>query len=125
MDLSTMNDGQRLPFTVSPKTKSGGAAKIEAGSLAVTFADEDASNGLGLTAEINPDGLSGFIHAPAGASGKSVATLSGDADLGAGVETISFSQEIEVVGRKATNLGVSFGTAEDEPATPPTAKKKP
>jgi hypothetical protein len=53
-----------------------------------------------LTATLNDDGVSGFTHSPAGSSGKSIATFSGDADLGSGVKTISYSLEIEVVHRQ-------------------------
>jgi hypothetical protein len=56
--------------------------------------------------------VSGFIHSPAGSSGKSIATFSGAADLGAGVSTISYSLEVEVTHRMATNLGVGVGEAE-------------
>jgi hypothetical protein len=116
VDFKAMFDGQRLPFTIKPTDAKGNPAPIETGSLEVSFSDEDNTNAVGLTATLNDDGVSGFIHSPAGSSGKSIATFSGDADLGAGVSTITYSLEIEVTHRMATNLGVGVGDAEDEPA---------
>lgn len=109
-----MFDGQKFPFSISPTDSQGKASQIEANSLAATFADEDTTNALGLTVELGPDGASGFVHAPAGISGKTVCTWSGDSDLGAGVETITFSLEIEVEHRKATDLNVTIGDPVDE-----------
>jgi hypothetical protein len=71
-----------------------------------------------LTVEPAADGLNALIKA-AGAVGAAQIRVDGDADTGAGVETLTAILEFEILAGKAVGLSVAVGTPVDQPAVTP------
>ena len=106
LQLSITNE-QQVTVHLAPKTPHGKPATLDgkpewtvvSGSCTVTPSDD------GLSATI----VSGDTP------GTSEISVSADADLGAGVETISDIVEVAVGGAKAANLGLNADAPEDKP----------
>lgn len=97
---------EKVPVTVSPKTQSGKDAKLD-GPLEILV---QAGSGT-FTPDPGGDPNKFFIVSEDGA-GETTYQVNGDADLGAGVETISEVIHYVYSSPKAVNLGVSAGTPE-------------
>jgi len=103
--LETVNQGEQdVLLRISPVTAKGNPAEIEAGTLAVTIDSGDA------TSEPGADGTS--VKIVTAGVGKVTGTITGDADLGEGVVSITDTFEIDVVSPQATNLGVTAEVVE-------------
>jgi len=103
-----------VPIRFAPTTKEGNPSKIEAGSAQLSVPTGGATARLATQAELDADaaaggvGLVGFILSEATA-GQSTWQGSGDADLGAGVETIVDGGVYVYNDPNAVNLGASAG----------------
>ena len=97
---------ERVPITVSPKTASGKDAKLD-GPIEVIV---QAGSGT-FIADPAGDPNKFFVVSEDGA-GETTYQVNGDADLGAGVETISEVIHYVYSSPKAVNLGVSVGAPE-------------
>lgn len=102
MDISITNE-QKVPVTLSPKTDAGKPAKLD-GKPSVTVV-----SGNSQVANVSEDGLS-FELVSSDDPGDTVVLIKADADLGEGVEEISDSLTLRVIGATAKNLGISVGT---------------
>lgn len=89
-------------ITINPTTGGGNPATVEAGSLAVNTTQGD---GTGV---VEADGT---ISALSGSNpGTTILQVDADADLGAGVVTISDLITLNVISPLATNLNLGGGT---------------
>jgi hypothetical protein len=102
LELSCTNE-EKVPITITPVTSTGKLSKIQSASLVVT-----AQNGYG-TVELIDD--SSFYVVSGDDPGDTEYLVSGDADLGEGVITISDIVLLRVAGASAAYLGLSAGTA--------------
>lgn len=101
LNLKIQND-QKIQLTLAPVTASGKPAALDGKpTWEVTVGDS--------TLEVADDGLSAFLVS-SDKPGVSNFTVSADADLGTGVETIADSIELIVEGAKAVSLGLVAGT---------------
>jgi len=101
LNLKIQND-QKIQLTLAPVTASGKAAAVD-GKPVWTVVDGDS------TVVVADDGLSAFLVS-SDTAGTSHFSVSADADLGAGVETISDTVELVVENAKAVALGLTAGT---------------
>lgn len=105
LNLASTNE-QKVPVTLSPKTASGQPAQLDGPPTVEVDA------GSGVTVEQDPASplLIKFVSGdnPETATG----TISADADLGAGVVTISETFTYEVSGAQAANFGFTVGAPE-------------
>ena len=102
LDLTIQND-QKIPVTITPVTATGKPATVD-GVPTWTLVNGDATIAVaanGLTAEL----------VSADTPGESNFLVEADADLGAGVETISDTIKLTVTSAKAVNLGLAAGPA--------------
>ena len=97
LDLTITNE-QKIKITVNPVTE-GGAPVVLDGPIIVTVNSGEA------TAEVQPDGVSAYLISGDN-PGDTIFGVSGDADLGAGVETVADIVTLHVEGARATNLGL-------------------
>ena len=108
LDLTITND-QKITVTLKPNT--GGAspkpAKVD-GIPTWTVQSGDSA------VSVAEDGLSAALIS-SDTPGDSTYLVEADADLGAGIETISDTITLHVVGANATSLGLTAGTAEAKP----------
>lgn len=104
MIQAKITNEQKVKATVNPRTDKGKPVSVD-GKPVWTVASGD------VTLEVADDGLSATIVS-ADTPGTSQVLVEADADLGAGVVTISEVIEVVVEGALATNLGVSLGTPE-------------
>jgi hypothetical protein len=102
LELKITNE-QKIPVSLAPVTATGVPATLDgAPHWSKTTGDS--------TFEVSGDGLSVFLIA-SDVPGESMFVVEADADLGAGVETITDSVKLIVEGAKAVNLGLSAGSA--------------
>ena len=101
--LITLTDEQKIPVTLAPVTAAGNPAQVDGVPL-WTVVEGDA------TLEVAPDGMSCYLIS--GTVGNSQITVSADADLGSGVNTITDTIDLAVVSAQASSLGLVVGTAE-------------
>lgn len=99
----TLTNIQKVLVTVNPEIKPGMPAAIDG--------DATFTVGAGDCTIVVVDGRSAYIVSGDN-PGDSTIVVSADADLGAGVETISDSITVHVQGARATSLGLSIGTPE-------------
>lgn len=95
----------RIAFSF--KTRSGGAAKVQEGSIEVTSSDETVAKVFIREGNILID-----TQGPGTATG----TLSADADLGAGVTLVSAVFDIIVTALNAESVALGEVVLEDKPA---------
>ncbi len=98
---------QQVTVRITPVTPRGQPAKLDGvptWSVAVG----------GATLNVAKNGLSAAIVSP-DVPGESQVLISADADLGAGVETISDTVDVNVVGQNATALGLVAETPVTKP----------
>lgn len=109
MDITLTNE-QQVTVTINPKTPKGKPVTLDgAPTWAVTAGS--------CTIAPSADGLSCLIVSGDDA-GDSEITVSADADLGAGVVTVSDALRVTVVGAQAESLGLIVGKPELKPDTP-------
>jgi hypothetical protein len=104
LEITSTTD-EKVLITVSPKTQSGKDAKLD-GPIEVVV-----QSGSGTFAP-GPDPNSQFYAVSEDGAGETTYQVNGDADLGAGVETISDGVHYVYSSPKAVNLGVSAGAPE-------------
>lgn len=104
----TCTNAEKFRVQVVPVTASGKPAKIQSGSLVVT-AVTDGSTGVNPLATIESDDTFSVQadFADGSASAVQLFTVEGDADLGAGVVTISDTVTLNVTSEQAVNLGLA------------------
>lgn len=110
VDIS-MSDQQQVVVSVSPVTATGSPAKLD-GPPVFAVASGD------VTLITATDGMSATIVS--GLDGDSTVSVSADADLGAGIKTISDTITVHVTSPQATSLGLTAATPVAKPTTPPT-----
>jgi len=99
-EISITNE-QKVTATLTPKTDTGKPAKFDGPpQWSITSGDS--------TVNVAADGLSAELIS-ADTQGDTTYLIEGDADLGEGVETISDTILVHVIGARATNLGISIG----------------
>lgn len=96
---------QKITITAAPKTATGKPASLD-GPLTITV-----QSGDGLV-EQDPATPLQFKAVSGDALGDTVYLVEGDADLGAGVETISDLVTLTVSSAKAANFGLVVGPVE-------------
>lgn len=89
---------QKVKVSIVPVTATGKPAKLDG---APTWSVPSGS----ATVDVAADGLSAFLVSP-DSPGDSEVLIEADADLGAGVVTISDTVKLSVVGALATQLGL-------------------
>jgi hypothetical protein len=99
----TITDEQKVPVTLTPLTAAGHPATVD-GIPVWTVKTGDA------TVVTGADGLSAVLVS--GTDGDSEIGIAADADLGAGIETISATILLHVMAPKAANLGLTAGAPE-------------
>lgn len=102
-----LNTEQKIKLTIAPKTESGKPASLD-GIPVWTSSDTSV-----IVLEPAADGLSAYCITT-DAAGVSNVSVSADCDLGAGIETISATEDITVTHVKASNLGLTDGTPENK-----------
>jgi hypothetical protein len=101
LDVSSTNE-QKIPIGVNPVTMTGNPASLD-GPISVSIVSGEG------TVEMIDD--RNFFVVSGSNPGDTAYLVEGDADLGAGVETIQDMIVYHVEGAKATNLGMSAGAA--------------
>jgi hypothetical protein len=105
-----LKDNQRVAISVSPVDARGNPAKVDGAPVWSVI-------GPGILAlETSDDGLS-CVATATGELGVTQVTVTADADLGEGVQTISGLLDVEVIGGMAVGLAINAGVPEDVPAT--------
>lgn len=102
IDLTTE---EKVRITVNPKTPAGHPVQLD-GALQVSVQSGDGS------VVIDPADPMSFYIVSGDDPGDTAVLVSGDADIGAGVETISDLVIAHVAGARASSLGMSFGPPE-------------
>lgn len=102
---------QKIPVVLKIVTDTGKPAKVDGAPAWVVIS----GNSSVVVAE---DGLSAEVIS-ADDPGDTTVMVKADADLGEGVEEISDTFTVHVVGATAKNLGLSFGTPVPKDAAPP------
>ena len=99
--------GKRLPLAIKPVDAKGNPAQVD-GTPAWLSSDP-------LIAAVTPaaDGLSAVVR-PGANVGTAQVSVSADADLGAGVITLTGMIEIETVSGQAVSIGIIAGALEDD-----------
>lgn len=100
-----LTDEQKVALSVEAKTAAGNPASVE-GAPVWTVSDP----GI-ITLVVDPAGFSA-VAVTAGPLGPCQITVTADADLGAGVRTITGILDIEVMAAEAATLGIAAGTPE-------------
>lgn len=101
------NNEQKVKVTANPTTSSGKPAALD-GPLTVTVASGDGTVGQ------DPAEPNSFYAISGDGVGTTVYSVSGDADLGAGVVAIEDSVQLEVSGAQAAAFGLVSGSPEDK-----------
>jgi hypothetical protein len=101
-----LREDQQVQASFSVTDSQGNPALID-GTPEVVSSDESI-----LTAILENDGVTVTI-VPTGVLGSAQVQISADADLGAGVETISGVFDVEVVAGKAVSISLNPGTPTD------------
>ncbi len=102
--------GNDQTIDVTAATIPSGSA-VEAGSVKWASSDEAIAT---ITQDAGNE-LRAVIAPLAGATGTVTITLTGDADVGAGVETITGTGELEVIAGQATGFTLAFGNPVNNP----------
>jgi hypothetical protein len=111
MAFPTMTTTQQFTASISPKDRKGKPAPVD--GIPVWASSNEAVAGV----VPNPDGMSALIVAQG--VGDYTISVAADADLGAGVTTITGQDTGAVSQGTATNVGIQAGPVEEQPdATP-------
>jgi hypothetical protein len=102
LDL-TITDEQKVKVTVNPVTEAGSPVTLD-GPIIVEISSGDGAY------VVEPDGIS--VYLISGQPGDTVYTISGDADLGAGVVNVTDLVTLHVEGAMAAALGLIAGEPE-------------
>jgi hypothetical protein len=118
-----ITDSQQNTAVLKPVTAGGKPAAVEPGSIlwsGPSFAAlTPSADGLSVT--VVAMGVGGLPEgAIEGDPGEEYVSVSADADLGAGVVTISGKFALRVVASQAQSLGFEFGTPTEQVAAGPT-----
>jgi hypothetical protein len=109
--MPTMTNLQELPFTLAIKDSLGNDAPVQAGSI--VYATSDATIAVVVAAA---DGMSGVFRSVAASPNPVRMTVTADADLGAGVVTITgVSEDCTVTqdpSTQASAFSFTFGPAQ-------------
>jgi hypothetical protein len=104
----SISDVQKVSLSISVTDAAGNPAPVDG---VPSWSSNDPSNSVVSLAPAT-DGLTCEVSA-VGPLGAAQVTVSADADLGEGVQTITSSPfDVEVVASQATNLGISAGVPE-------------
>lgn len=103
----TITDTQKFTVSVAPLDGKGNPAVLD-GPVSFT-----ADNPALVTITPGADGLSAEVLA-VGPLGSTQITISGDADLGAGVETITATLQVDVIAGKAASFAVNTSEAVEQ-----------
>ncbi len=106
LEIKITNE-QQIKVTLTPKTDTGKPAKLDGKPTWETISGNSAVN-------VSDDGLSATLVS-SDDPGDTEILVKADADLGEGVEEISDTIKLSVVGATAKNLGLSAGTPEAKP----------
>lgn len=111
-DHMVLKDTEQVVLSVVPVDAKGNPAPVDG---APVWGSSDPT-----VATVAPaaDGLSAMVAA-VGPLGKTQISVTADADLGEGFESIAGTLEIEVVAGKAVSLSIKTGTPEEIPAPQP------
>lgn len=99
-------DNQKVALSIAPKSVAGNPAAVD-GAPSWRVSDESV-----LSLEVAADGMSAVVTST-GKLGTSQVSVSADADLGEGVQTITGLLDIEVKASAAVSLDISAGTPEN------------
>lgn len=102
MKTVQLGTDQKVKISLAPTTADGTAAEVQNATATAT----------GDVAITPVDGETNAWWAAAGAEGVSTVEITGDADLGEGVNNITDTVELTVVAAEANNLGITVGTPE-------------
>lgn len=102
-----ITDSQQVDLAIKPVDKKGFPAQVDGVPVWAT------SDPTIATIEPSADGLSAVVKA-ATALGSVQISVSADADLGAGVETITGLLDLEVAAGKAVSLAIIAGTPTEQ-----------
>lgn len=106
LDL-TITDEQKVQVTITPVTATGKPAKLDGAPTWTVQSGES-------TVSVAPDGLSAFLISADNAD-ETLILVEADADLGAGVTTISDSIQLHVQGAQASSLGLTAAAPVPKP----------
>ncbi|MFA5766819.1 MAG: hypothetical protein WC919_02770 [Candidatus Paceibacterota bacterium] len=106
-----LKDNQRVTINVSPVDAKGNPAQVDGAPVWAVV-------GPGIvTLEPSTDGFT-CVATTTGELGTTQLTVTADADVGEGIQTISGLLDVEVVGGVAVSLAIAAGVPEDIPAAP-------
>lgn len=100
-----LQDVEKVALLIAPVDAVGNPAKVDGVPVWETSAPSI------VTLEVAADGLSA-VASTEGPLGAVRITVTADADLGAGIETITGVLDIEVIASKAVSLSITAGTPE-------------
>ena len=100
-----LTDSQKVKLTIAPVNSAGNPAPIDG------VPEWSVSDSTLLDIVVDTDGMSATVSA-VGPLGSVQVNVSADADLGAGVSTITGVLDIEVTASQATSLGIAAGVPE-------------
>lgn len=104
-----LKDNQRVTINVSPVDAKGNPAQVDGAPVWAVV-------GPGIvTLEPSSDGFT-CVATTTGELGTTQLTVTADADVGEGIQTISGLLDLEVVGGVAVGLAIAAGIPEDIPA---------
>ncbi len=107
-----ITDTQDVPLSITPVDKKGNPAQLDGPPV------WSSSNSEVVTVVASADGLSAVASA-VGPLGTATVSVKADGDLGAGVNTISGTLDITVVGSGAVTLTIKAGTPTEQGDAPP------
>ncbi len=107
----TISNEQQVPVTLSPKTDTGKAAKLDGNPVWSVVSGDS-------TVVPAADGLSATLVS-SDTPGETVFLVDADADLGSGVEDLQETITLTVTGANAKNLGIVAGTPVAKPVPTP------
>jgi hypothetical protein len=99
----TITNEEKVRVILSPKTHAGQPAAVDG------IPEWQVLTGDG-TVDADEDGMSAFIVSPDITLGDTLVQVSADADIGAGVVTITDTVLLHVTGALAVNLGITAET---------------
>ena len=100
-----LTDEQKVTLSIQPKTAAGNPAPVD-GIPIWSSSDETI-----LAVVSAPDGLSATATT-VGPVGSAQVNVSADADLGAGVRTLTAILDVQVIAAEAVSLAINAGTPE-------------
>jgi len=100
-----LTDSQKVTLAIAPVSKAGNPAVVE--SSAWSSSDDTV-----LTVVAADDGMSA-VATVTGVLGSAQVSVSADADMGEGVETLIGTLDVDVVAGQAVSLGISVGAPEE------------